>query len=83
MEETITEYGIESGAFLKENGRGGERTSHSLLTLRWKETEHWLPPRRLIERRDGKQEEIDQDYCFTRVDGRYRYEVSMQQIINI
>jgi hypothetical protein len=49
----------------------------------WKETEHWLPPRRLIERRDGKQGKIDQDYCFTRVDGRYRYEVSMQQIINI
>ena len=64
MEETITEYGIESDAFLKENGRGGgERTSHSLLTLRWKETEHWLPPRRLIERRDGKRRIFEQSLC--------------------
>ena len=42
-------------------------------------TEHWLPPRRRIVRRDGRQDDIDQDYCFHREDGRFRYEVAMQQ----
>ena len=41
-------------------------------------TEHWLPPRRTIDRMDGRQDDIDQDYCFHREDGKYRYEIAMQ-----
>ena len=43
-------------------------------------TEHWLPPRRTIVRRDGngKEEVIDQDYCFHREGGKLRYELAMQ-----
>jgi hypothetical protein len=41
-------------------------------------TEHWLPPRRTIVRRDGRQDDIDQDYCFHREYGKYRYEIAMQ-----
>jgi len=44
-------------------------------------TEHWLPPRRTIVRRDGtgRQDDKDQDYCFHREGGRFRYEVAMQE----
>ena len=55
------------------------KSGWALATDPWG-TEHWLPPRRTIVRRDGNgtEEVIDQDYCFHREGGKLRYEIAMQ-----
>jgi hypothetical protein len=53
----------------------------ALATDPWGETDHWLPPRWRLESGPREGQVIDQIYCFTRENGKYRYEVAMQQII--
>ena len=51
----------------------------ALATDPWGDTDHWLPPRWRLLSGPNKGTEIDQIYSFTRENGKYRYEVAMQQ----
>ena len=51
----------------------------ALATDPWGETEHWLPPRWELQSGERKGQVVDQIYCFTRENGKYRFEVAMQQ----
>ena len=53
----------------------------ALATDPWGETEHWLPPRWRLKSGPRVGQVVDQIYCFTRENGKYRYEVTMQQTI--
>ena len=53
----------------------------ALATDPWGETDHWLPPRWILMSGPREGQVVDQEYCFTRENGKYRYEVAMQQII--
>ena len=52
----------------------------ALATDPWEDTGHWLPPRRRLQSGPREGQVKDQIYCFTRENGKYRYEVAMQQV---
>ena len=51
----------------------------ALATDPWGDTDHWLPPRWKLLSGSREGQIIDQIYSFTRENGKYRYEVAMQQ----
>ena len=54
----------------------------ALATDPWGDTDHWLPPRWRLQSGPREGQVIDQIYCFTRENGKYRYEVAMQQTVD-
>jgi len=51
----------------------------ALATDPWGDRDHWLPPRWKLLSGSREGQIIDQIYSFTRENGKYRYEVAMQQ----